>query len=85
MAITAGRILKSDEVKLEGRFLLDAAQIGSDFPKQQAGASCTSQVRILENQEQYAVIEVTCSCGTKTSLRCEYADTSVPAAEAPQS
>ena len=85
MAITAGRILKSDEVKLEGRFLLDAAQAGSDSSKQQVAAISAPQVRIMENHEKYAVIEVICSCGTKTSLRCEYADTPVPAAEAPQS
>ena len=74
----AGRILKSDEVKLEGRFLLDAAQAGPGSPKRQVAASSPPQVRILENSEQYAVIEVICSCGTRTSLKCEYAGASAP-------
>ena len=64
MATVAGRILKSNEVKLEGRILLDAAQAGLDSPKKQVAASSAPQVRILENHEQYAVIEVICSCGT---------------------
>ncbi len=84
MATAAGRILKSDEVKLEGRFLLDAAQAGLDSPKQQVAASSVPQVRILENHEQYAVIEIICSCGTRTSLKCEYAGASAPAPDDPQ-
>jgi hypothetical protein len=78
MATAAGRILKSNEVKLEGRFLLDAAQAVSNLPKQRVAASSVPKVRILENHEQYAVIEVICPCGTKTSLRCEYAGASAP-------
>jgi len=78
MATAAKRVLKSNEVKLEGRFLLDAAQAGSNLPKQQAATSSAPQVRILENHEQYAVIEVICPCGTRTSLKCEYAGTPAP-------
>ena len=84
MATAAGRILKSDKVKLEGRFLLDAAQSGLDSPKQRVTASSAPQVRILENHEQYAVIEVICSCGTRTSLKCEYAGAPAPASDDPQ-
>ena len=84
MATAAGRILKSDTVKFEGRFLLDAAQSGSDSPKRQFAASSAPQVRILENHEQYAVIEVICPCGTRTSLKCEYAGVPASALDDPQ-
>ena len=84
MATAAGQIFKSDKVKFEGRFLLDAVQAGSNLPKQQVAVSSEPQVRILENHEQYAVIEVICSCGTRTSLRCEYAGTPAPAPDDPQ-
>jgi len=84
MATAAGRILKSDEVKLEGRFLLDSAQAGSDSPKQQVAASSAPQVRILENHEKYAVIEVICPCGARTSLKCEYVGAAAPAPDDPQ-
>ena len=84
MATAAGRILKSDEVKLEGRFLLDVVQAGSDLPKQQVAASSAPQVRILENQAEYAVIEVTCSCGTRMSIKCEYSGAAAQAPDDPQ-
>ena len=80
----AGRILKSNDVKLEGQFHLDAANAGSDLPKQKIGASSAPQVRILENHPEYAVIEVTCSCGTRMSLKCEYAGAAAQAPDDPQ-
>ncbi len=81
---TAGRILKSNEVKLEGQFHLDTAQAGLDSPKQQVAASSAPQVRILENHPEYAGIEVTCSCGTRMSLKCEYAGAAAKAPDDPQ-
>jgi hypothetical protein len=80
----AGRILKSNDVKLEGKFHLDAANAGSDLPKQEIGASSVPKVRILENRPEYAVIEVTCSCGTRMSLKCEYAGAAAQAPDDPQ-
>jgi len=80
MIRTAGRILKSNDVKLEGQFHLDLAKAGLDLPKQQGSVSSSPKVRILENHPQYALIEITCSCGKRLSLKCEYAGA---AAEAP--
>jgi hypothetical protein len=85
MIRTAGRIIKSDNVKLEGQFHLDVEKGGLDLPKQQVAASSAPQVRILENHPQYAVIEVTCSCGSKISLKCEYAGAAAEAPDDPQS
>ncbi|TSA56511.1 MAG: hypothetical protein D4R45_00675 [Planctomycetaceae bacterium] len=84
MIRTAGRILKSNDVKLEGQFHLDAANAGSGSPKQQVVPLSAPQVRILENHPEYAVIEVTCSCGTKMSLKCEYAGAAAQAPDDPQ-
>jgi len=80
----AGRILKSNDVKLEGQFLLDATDAGSDLPKQEIAGSSEPKVRILENHPEYAVIEVTCSCGTRMSLKCEYAGAAAQAPDNPQ-
>ena len=80
----AGRILKSNDVKLEGQFHLGAAQDGSDSPKRQVAASSAPKVRILENHPEYAVIEVTCSCGTTMSVKCEYAGAAAQAPDDPQ-
>jgi len=84
MIKTAGRILKSNDVKLEGQFHLDVAKAGSDIPGQQVAASSTPQVRVVENNPEYAVIEVTCCCGRKMSLKCDYAGAAVQAPDDPQ-
>lgn len=80
MSKITGHILKSDEVKLEGRFRLDLAQVQSQKggPKGQSPAPKIPQVRIVENNPEFADIEITCSCGIKTHLKCEYAATQVP-------
>ncbi|GAJ11458.1 unnamed protein product, partial [marine sediment metagenome] len=66
MSKTLGHILKSNDVKLEGQLHLNLDQIES------ARGGANSQVRIVENHPEFAVIEITCSCGTKTRLKCEY-------------
>ena len=78
------RILKKDNVRFEGRFHLDLAQAGSakDGTKQRSAASSAPQARIVESYPEFAVIEVICSCGTGTLLRCEYAGAHAP--ERPQ-
>ena len=76
--------MKSNEVKLEGQFHLDLAKAGLGLPKQPVAASSAPKVRILENHPEYAVIEVTCSCGTKISLKCEYAGAAAQVPDDPQ-
>jgi len=78
MRKTAGRILKGSDVKLEGRFTLDVVQAEPGQPKQQGTALDEPQVRIVESQPEFAVIEITCSCGTGMYLRCEYAGAKAP-------
>ena len=84
MMSTAGRILKSNDVKLEGQFHLDAANAGLDLTKQEIAGSSAPKARILENHPEYAVIEVTCSCGTRMSLKCDYAGATAQAPDDPQ-
>jgi hypothetical protein len=68
------RIIKGNDIKLEGTFCFDANQpLQSAAPTQRAASSSGAvQARIVESQPQYAIIEVTCSCGTKTHIRCEF-------------
>ena len=78
MGKTAGRILKECDVKLEGRFTIDIVQPEPGQPKQPGAALAEPQVRIVESQPEFAVIEITCSCGTGMYLRCEYAGAKAP-------
>lgn len=73
MRNTACRILKESDVKLDGQFTLDIVQTKTSSSKEPVADSVEPQVRIVESQSEYSVIEITCSCGTSMFLRCEYA------------
>ena len=68
------QIIKSDKVELEGQYHIDAVQAQVKQSQKQNPALTAPQVRILENNPEYAVIGVTCSCGTEMSVRCDYAN-----------
>ncbi len=36
--------------------------------------SAGPQARLVESNAEYAIIEVTCTCGTKNYIQCSYAD-----------
>jgi hypothetical protein len=77
MVSTAGKVLKSSEVEVEGRFSLDLAgtvQPGPNGRHQTPAPGTPAKVRVLENQKEFAVMEVTCSCGRKTIIRCDYGE-----------
>ena len=80
MTRTSGRILKSENVEVEGQYQLDVGRVGiSKAGVLAAGTQeVAKQARIIETHPQYAVIEVTCSCGGKTLLRCEYTGAAAP-------
>jgi hypothetical protein len=80
MTKAAGHILKSEDVKLEGRFRLDVGQLQSSTgrPKEKSLPLAEPQVRIVESHPNFADIEITCSCGIKTHLKCEYAGAQPP-------
>ena len=71
MSRTAGNLLKKDNVRVEGRVCLEAGNIpltslGKNTPLSEP------QVNIVENNTEFAVIEVTCCCGKKTKIQCQY-------------
>ena len=68
------RILKSNNVKLEGRFRLNVSQGIPNSANKRNVTSAEPQVRIMENHPEFTAIEVTCCCGAKTHIRCEYTD-----------
>ena len=72
MAKAPKRILKSDNVKLEGTFRLNVDQGVPASTNQKNTTLSSAQVRIVENHPEFAVLEVTCACGTKTHIRCDY-------------
>ena len=73
MLSSAGRILKAGDIKLEGQYRLNVSQQGQYIKKDKNAALSAPQARITENHHEFTVIEVTCCCGAKTYLRCDYA------------
>ena len=37
-------------------------------------AGVAQQARIIESNAEYAIIEITCACGTKSHIQCNYAN-----------
>lgn len=80
MIRTAARVLKSQDIELAGQYHLDVPQGGLDKTSHQPPGAVPVPARacILENHLDYAVIEVTCSCGAKMLLKCDYAGAQTP-------
>ena len=74
MENTIGHILKGNAVKLEGQFRLDAGQPPTGSANKTNVTSAPAQAHIVENHSEFAVIEVTCGCGAKTHIKCQYPD-----------
>jgi hypothetical protein len=71
-----GRVLKADEVKIEGTYRLDINRPVKRAANPGTSVSSSPQVRIVENNAEYVVVELTCGCGNKTRVRCEYGQNS---------
>lgn len=79
MIETSGRILKRDDVEMDGQYQLDLepGRFETPQPTLTNTAASEPQARIIENQPGYAVIEMICSCGAKVCLKCEYTNDEV--------
>jgi hypothetical protein len=67
------RVLKAREVQWQGSLRLDLDPKAAPGASASPHASAPARIRIAENHAQYALVEVTCSCGKTTFVRCEYA------------
>ncbi len=76
MIQTMNRVLKSDEVELDGRCHLDIGASVSQHNRNAAAAG--PKVKLVDNNNEYALIEFVCACGKKTIVRCEYNNVSAP-------
>ena len=80
MRSTGTHVLKSSNVELQGRMQLDITSVAPSAAKAKGAKQITPQVRIAESSPEFAVLEITCCCGSKINVRCEYAN-SKPGAE----
>jgi hypothetical protein len=73
MPETMPHVLKANSVQLADPLQLSLSPEAAPKAKPSCSASQPAQIRIAENHPEYAVLEVTCSCGQTTYVRCEYA------------
>ena len=71
MIKTMRHVLKADEVTFDDPLPLDL-ELAPSHGGPLRGTSGGPRVRIAQNQAEYAVLEVTCSCGQKIHVRCDY-------------
>jgi len=64
-------ILRGNEVEIDGHYDLGASRPTSDT-SEGGQVDSDSQVRIVENCPQYTIIEIMCSCGKASYIRCEH-------------
>jgi hypothetical protein len=74
MVRTLGRILKAEDVRLEGSMQLEVEPVGTPPPRRNNIGSVTPQAQIVQQENEFVVVELTCSCGAKTHVKCIYAD-----------
>ena len=69
-------VIKKDMVRL-----MCAADAKPLPPAPQPGGAATGKARaqVVQLDQQTAMIEVTCACGARVLLQCEFADISQPA------
>ncbi len=68
---TSRHVLKANTVRFEGTYHLGLTP-GDAACEKRPGGSGTSRIRIAENHADYAIVEVLCSCGKTTYVRCDY-------------
>jgi len=74
MQKTTGRILKENEVKVQGQLQLNMKDL-KFVPPQGNGTKHNPECKIVEKNQNYALIEVVCACGAKMYLQCDYLNT----------
>jgi len=76
-------LLKADTVKMaeESAVVGQGVSAGSVASAgAPAGGSIAQEARIVESNDEYAVIEIVCGCGGKSFVQCNFGDQPSPAA-----
>lgn len=75
------KVVKNNQVQVSGSVCLTPTSTAGTLRLKPATSQTdvqTAQVpqeaRIIESNNEYAIIEVTCSCGAKSHIQCNYAE-----------
>jgi len=76
------KVLKGDQVRMRGSVCLGlqaapghkgTAPVRPSTSARAGLRAAPQQAKIIESNDEYAIIEVTCACGAKSHIQCNYA------------
>lgn len=71
------QVIKHEQVEVKDSICIAASGGAAARPadRLRTGPACglPQQARVVESNSEYAIIEVTCSCGGKSHIQCNYA------------
>ena len=74
-------LLKADTIKMgEQSAVVGQGALASSAPASAAGGSVAQEARIVESNDEYAVIEIVCGCGSKSFVQCNFGNQPSPVA-----
>ncbi len=68
-----GHVLKANRVRLEEPLRLSIDGAGAAGHTGSHRSATPSRVRIAQSNAEFALLEVTCTCGKVIHVRCDYA------------
>ena len=72
------KVIKSDKMEIKGTARIEpgsgTVQCRPLVSSESSGAAGAAihQARIIESNDSYAILELTCSCGCKSRVQCNY-------------
>ena len=73
------QVIKQNEIEVSGTVRLSpffgGSAMTSRMPSRMpvgGGPGTAQQARIIESNSEYAILEITCSCGCKSHIQCNY-------------
>jgi hypothetical protein len=68
--------MKANQVEMSGSAHVEpAAGMAASSGNLMPAGGATQQARIIESNDQHAILELTCSCGCKSRVQCNYGTT----------
>ena len=74
MSDSTATVIRRNDTAMEDPFHFQIEQCAQPSQPGHTPPVATPQVRIAENTGEHVVLEITCCCGTKSYVKCEYAN-----------
>ena len=72
MSQTTAKIIKSNNINIDGNFQIGTNVSAAEYTRNMNSPTGAAQAFIEENNSEYIVIKVICSCGKEISIKGNY-------------